>query len=57
MYNWLNGKKTYIVAAVLIVLNGMVALGYLTPAQIDNINIILGALGIVTLRAGMSKSN
>lgn len=57
MYNWLKGKKTYIIAAVLIVLNGMVALGYLSNEQINQINVLLGALGLATLRAGVTKQN
>lgn len=56
MYNWLKGKKTYAIAIVLIVLNGLVALGYLSNDQVNQINIVLGALGLATLRAGVAKA-
>lgn len=52
---WLKGKKTYIVAVVGIVVNGLYAMGYIPAEYIPVINMILGFMGLATLRAGMSN--
>lgn len=52
---FLQGKKTYIVAIVLAVLNLAVALEWITVDQLDQINVILVALGLGSLRAGVNK--
>ena len=48
---FLEGKKTYIVAPGMGLLNVAVALGYISPAHLDQINLVLVALGLGTLRA------
>jgi hypothetical protein len=53
---FLQGKKTYIVIIVAIVFNTLVQLGYLQPNNVEYVNIILAALGLGALRAGVSKS-
>ena len=49
------GKKTYIVAVVIAVLNLAVAFGWVSPDQLEQINYVLVALGLGTLRAGVNK--
>ena len=53
--NILDGKKTYIVAVVIAVLNLAVAFGWISPEYMVQINLILGALGISTIRAAINK--
>ena len=53
--NFLDGKKTYIVVIVAIAFNTAVQLGYLQPDHIEYVNIVLGALGLAALRAGVNK--
>ena len=50
----LQGKKTYIVAALLALLNLAVALDLVTVDQLSQINAILVALGLGAIRAGVS---
>lgn len=49
------GKKTYIVAVVIAVLNLAVAFGWVSPDQLEQINYVLVALGLSALRAGVNK--
>jgi hypothetical protein len=51
MITWLKGKKTYIVALALLVLNVAVGLNLISPAHLSEINVVLGALGLTALRA------
>ena len=53
--NALDGKKTYIVAIVVALLNLAVAFNWISPAHLSQINLILAALGLGALRAGVSK--
>lgn len=50
---FLEGKKTYIVAAVTIALAVADALGYQIP---EAVYAVLAALGLGTLRAGVAKA-
>jgi len=50
---YLVGKKTYIVATAALVLNVLVALNVITTGQLNHINVILGALGLVAVRAAL----
>lgn len=56
MINFLDGKKTYLLAILVAVLNLAVASGWISPAHIDQINMVLGALGVAALRAGVAKT-
>jgi hypothetical protein len=47
----LEGKRTYIIAAIIAILNLLVAFDVISPEQIETINIVLGSLGLATLRA------
>lgn len=56
LLKFLEGKKTYIVAVVIAVLNLAVALGWISPENLEQINVILVALGLGAIRAGISRS-
>lgn len=51
----LEGKKTYLVAFVGALLNLLVAFNVLSVENLEQINVLLGALGLATLRAGVNK--
>jgi hypothetical protein len=57
---WLDGKKTYIVALALLIVVGLEnGLGFDVPgfeAPADWLIIVLNALGLGALRAGVQKS-
>lgn len=53
---FVDGYKTYIIAVVVAVLNLAVAAGWITPANLEQINIVLGALGVAALRSGIQKA-
>lgn len=53
--SFLKGKKTYVVMVVGVILNGMIAMGYIPAQYITVINSILGFLGLGALRAGVEK--
>ena len=55
LLNFLDGKKTYIVAFLAAVLNFAVAVGWLSVDDLQQINVVLGALGLASLRAGVNK--
>lgn len=55
LLNWLSGKKTYIVAVVLALVNVGVAMGWISPENLEQINVVLVALGLGALRASVSK--
>ena len=52
---FLQGKKTYIIVIVAIVFNTLVQYGVVDPSYTEFVNIVLGALGLGTLRAGINK--
>lgn len=52
----LAGKKTYIIAVLIAVINLLAAYGVITVDQIGYLNAFLGALGLGALRAGVTKS-
>lgn len=51
----LSGYRTYIIAVVVAVLNLLVAMGVVSPDHLTQINFVLGALGLGTLRAAVGK--
>lgn len=53
---FLKGKKTHIIAALLVLLNLAVGFNLISPAHLTQINIVLSALGLSALRAGISNS-
>lgn len=55
LFDFLAGKKTYIVAAVLAIVNFGVAMGWISPENLEQINVILVALGLGAIRAGINK--
>ena len=52
---FLEGKKTYIVAFIAVALNFAVFMNWVTVEQVNTINVILGGLGLATLRSAVSK--
>lgn len=50
----LKGKKTYLVVAVAIIFNGLVASGYIDESTRESVNAFLGFLGLGTMRAGVA---
>lgn len=50
----LTGRRTYLVALVIAVLNLAVAFGWVTPDNLTQINLVLGALGLGALRASIT---
>lgn len=53
--NALYGRKTYIVAFLMAALNLAVAFGWVSPEHLTQINVVLVALGLGALRAGVNK--
>ncbi len=51
---FLQGKRTYIVALIAILVNVGVYMNWITVDQLDQINVVLGFFGIAALRAGVS---
>ena len=56
-YKLLDGKKTYIIVAIISILNLAVAFGWLPHEVIENFDYILVALGLGALRSGVAKSS
>ena len=54
MWKWLDGKKTYLVAAATFILGGLSATGVAIPAWVYS---LLAAAGLGSLRAGMGKAD
>ena len=51
----IDGKKTYIIAVVIAVLNLAVACGWVSVDHLAQINIVLGALGLGAVRASIAN--
>lgn len=52
----LEGRKTYIVAFVMTLLNLAVALNWISVDHLNQINVILTALGLGALRSAVAKN-
>lgn len=52
---FLDGKKTYIVGALVVIVSGLYAQGYITKEQYDAALGFLGGLGAITLRSALKK--
>ena len=52
IFSFLDGKKTYIAAAVTAILGATQALGYEIP---EYVYALIGALGLTSLRAAVQK--
>ena len=52
---WLQGKKTYVIMLVGVIVNGLWVMGYLDDKTVIAIDSILGFLGLGSIRAGISK--
>lgn len=51
---FLQGKKTYIIVIVAIIFNTLVQYGVIDSSYTQYVNIVLSALGLGTLRAGVA---
>lgn len=49
----LKGRKTYLVVAIGVILNGLFAMGYIDADKLPLINSILTMLGLGTIRLGL----
>lgn len=56
MKSFLEGKKTYAIAAVAVALNFAVYMNWLTVDQLSVVNSVLAGLGLATLRASVSTN-
>jgi hypothetical protein len=52
--NFLNGYKTYLVAALMVILSGLKAQGYIDANTYQTVMGLAGSLGIAFLRHGVS---
>lgn len=52
---FVEGRKTYIVAFVAALLNLLVAFNVISVEQLEQVNMVLAALGLAALRAGVNK--
>jgi hypothetical protein len=50
LIDFLVGKKTYIIVAIAVIVNGCVALGYIGAEEVELINWILVTLGLGAIR-------
>ena len=55
LFPWLIGYRTYIIAAVGVVLNGLHVVAPQLSLPINEINDVLGFLGLGTVRAAIKK--
>lgn len=55
LINRLDGYKTYILGIVTAVLNLLVALGWVSVDNLNQINVVLAALGGMAIRDGIAK--
>lgn len=53
--DFLKGWKTYLIAAVGIILNGLIATGHIPESARETINSLLAFLGLGTLRAAVKS--
>jgi len=51
----LKGWKTYIVVAVGIIFNGLVAMGYIDESMREPVNAVLAFLGLGAMRSAIPK--
>jgi len=51
--NFLKGKKTYLVVAVGVLVNGLVAMGIIPESSLELVNTLLVFLGLGTIRHGV----
>jgi len=56
MNELLSGKKTHLTAALMALATGAQVMGYLTVEQFASLMGFLNAMGLSTLRSGVTKS-
>ena len=55
--NWLKGKKTYIVAFLMVVVNGLYMSGQIDATTRDSLLQLLGAGAVATVAAKVNRVN
>jgi hypothetical protein len=55
MIEFLKGKKTYLVAAAMVVLSGLKAMKYIDESTFNWISMVLMSGGFVTIKAGQAR--
>ena len=55
--DFFKGYKTYILAIITACLNLAVAVGWITPDNMTQINVILGSLMAIALRSGVKHDS
>lgn len=56
MKKFLDGWKSYLVMAIGIIFNTLVAMGYIPESARETVNLILGFLGLGTLRHAVTTT-
>ena len=56
MLAWLQGKKSYLISAAMVIVAGLHAQGYMGDSLYGTIQAILVGGGIAALRAGITKA-
>lgn len=56
MIDFLKGKKTYIIAIIMVIIAGLQARGYITADQAKTVEAILTGAGLAALRAGINNA-
>ena len=55
MNKFFSGYKTYLVVAIGVIFNGLVAMGYVDEGLRETVNLVLGFLGLGALRSAVGK--
>jgi len=55
VWEYLKGKKSYLIAGLFIIVAGLKGEGFITPDQYDIIVTVLGAMGLASLRHGIQN--
>ena len=55
LYYSIDGKKTYIIAFITAAINLAVAYNLVSPEHLAQINTVLAALGVATVRSAINK--
>jgi hypothetical protein len=56
LLNLINGKKTYIVVALMFIASGGMAVGWWDEKAVQMADLFLAPLGLAFLRSGVAKS-
>lgn len=57
LLQFLQGKKTYLVVAVGVIVNGLYAMGYIPAVDLPVVNTVLAFLGLAALRSTIANAS